>query len=125
MWNVDFLSVFPNVSVKDLGQLEKVLLRLLSYEVTLNGKVYAKYYFDLRAIAETNERNFPLQPLTKEDVARLEVCATVACLLEAWCNHAQTRSQAEEDKYRDGSPMISRSRSMDDLAGKSSQVVLN
>ncbi len=48
MWNVDFLSVFPNVSVKDLNALERKFLEVLSYNVGMKASEYAKYYFDLR-----------------------------------------------------------------------------
>ncbi len=48
VWNVDFLSVFPNVSVKDLNALERKFLEVLSYNVGMKASEYAKYYFDLR-----------------------------------------------------------------------------
>jgi hypothetical protein len=40
VWNVDFLSVFPNVSVNDLNKLEKYFLGLLTYNVTLKASEY-------------------------------------------------------------------------------------
>eukprot|EP00168_Porphyra_purpurea_P004587 TRINITY_DN15597_c0_g1_i1.p1 TRINITY_DN15597_c0_g1~~TRINITY_DN15597_c0_g1_i1.p1 ORF type:complete len:289 (+),score=67.17 TRINITY_DN15597_c0_g1_i1:28-867(+) len=112
VWNVDFLSVFPNVDVKDLGQLEKVLLRLIQYNVSLSASVYAQYYFELRSLAEENEQTLPLKPLDKEGARRLE-----------------TRSQTEEDKAKErfASEKMPRSKSLNEMQGslKSPPVILN
>ena len=109
---MDFLSVFPNVDVKDLGQLEKVLLRLIQYNVSLSASVYAQYYFELRSLAEENEETLPLRPLDKEGARRLE-----------------TRSQTEEDKAKEefGVDKMSRSKSLNEMQGslKSPPVILN
>jgi len=72
VWNVDFLSVFPKVEVKDLNTLEKHLLELINYNVSVTGKLYAKYYFELRALAEKDAKSFPLKPLDKQQAAKLE-----------------------------------------------------
>lgn len=73
VWNVDFLSVFPNVNVNDLNKLEKYFLELVAYNVSLKASEYAKYYFELRELAEKDSKAFPLQPLTTADAQRLEV----------------------------------------------------
>jgi len=134
VWNVDFLTVFPSVSVKDLGQLEKVLLRLLQYNVSLKASLYAKYYFELRALAERNEKNFPVAPLDKEGATRLEVrcccrdiyhCARVLTPPPPLpLGGIQSLSQATEARLRRERP-IKRSHSMDEIPNKSPQVVLN
>lgn len=114
VWNVDFLSVFPQVTVKDLGQLEKVLLRLLQYNVSLKSSVYTKYFFELRSFAERDARNFPLEPLDKIAAARLE-----------------QRSKSEEDKAKadagPGAAGLVRSKSLTQLERntKSPPVILN
>ena len=36
------------------------------------SSVYAKYYFDLRTLAEANELSFPPEPLSKERAQKLE-----------------------------------------------------
>ena len=51
MWNVDFLSVFPSVKVGDLAQLEKKILSLLRFDVSLAAKDYAQLYFDLKDLS--------------------------------------------------------------------------
>jgi len=72
VWNVDFQSAFPGLTATDLGKLEREYLISLQFTVTLKASIYAKYYFDLRSIAERNEKNFPLKPLSKEDAQELE-----------------------------------------------------
>jgi hypothetical protein len=71
VWNVDFLSVFPSVDVQDLGRMEKKILSLLCFDVSLSAKQYAAYYFDLREMS-TKDSNFPLKPLDKNGQQRLE-----------------------------------------------------
>ncbi len=39
--------------------------------------MYAKYYFDLRTLAEDNNLAFPHEPLTKEKALRLEAMSSV------------------------------------------------
>eukprot|EP01102_Stenamoeba_stenopodia_P023275 TRINITY_DN996_c0_g1_i1.p1 TRINITY_DN996_c0_g1~~TRINITY_DN996_c0_g1_i1.p1 ORF type:complete len:437 (-),score=118.16 TRINITY_DN996_c0_g1_i1:410-1720(-) len=73
VWNVDFLSVFPCVTVQDLAQLEKTVLNLLKFNVSLKASLYAKYYFELKGLAEQDgNRSFSLEPLNKEDAEKLE-----------------------------------------------------
>lgn len=35
--------------------------------------MYAKYYFELRALFKDNEKEFPLVPLDKRDAEKLEI----------------------------------------------------
>jgi len=35
--------------------------------------LYAKYYFELRALFKDNEKEFPLVPLDKRDAEKLEI----------------------------------------------------
>jgi hypothetical protein len=72
VWNVDFLNVFPNVTVDDLNKLERHYLDALQFNVSLKGSVYAKYYFELRSLSERDAKHFPLKPLDKEGQLRLE-----------------------------------------------------
>jgi len=72
VWNVDFLSCFPNVTVNDLNILERHLLNLLKFNVSLTSAEYAKFYFELRAISERGSKKFALAPLTKKKQERLE-----------------------------------------------------
>lgn len=72
VWNVDFLNVFPNLTVKDLNALEREVLNGLQFNVALKASVYAKYYFELRSLSERDSQHFPLEPLNKESQERLE-----------------------------------------------------
>jgi hypothetical protein len=73
VWNVDFVSIFKNLNIKDLGFLEKQLLKLLEYNVSVPSSLYAKYYFELRELAEKDAKSFPLTPLDKDRAEQLEV----------------------------------------------------
>lgn len=43
------------------------------YNVTVKSSLYAKYYFELRALFKDNEKEFPLKPLDKRDAEKLEI----------------------------------------------------
>jgi len=71
VWNVDFLDLFPLATPFDLGQLEKKMLGLLGFDVSLKASEYAKIYFDLRA--HCSEEFEELKPLDKEGEDKLEL----------------------------------------------------
>jgi len=71
VWNVDFLDLFPLLTLIDLNNLENRFMELLKFNVLIIGSEYAKYYFELRALTSRQE-SFPLGPLDKETQARLE-----------------------------------------------------
>jgi hypothetical protein len=74
VWNVDFIDLFPSTTPHDLGQLEKKMLALLKFDVSLKASEYGKIYFDIRAQSNTTTEHFKeLKPLDKEGVQRLEV----------------------------------------------------
>eukprot|EP01114_Cavostelium_apophysatum_P013242 TRINITY_DN3161_c0_g1_i2.p1 TRINITY_DN3161_c0_g1~~TRINITY_DN3161_c0_g1_i2.p1 ORF type:complete len:426 (-),score=86.93 TRINITY_DN3161_c0_g1_i2:92-1369(-) len=70
VWNVDFLDLFPLLTLVDLNNLENRFMELLQFNVLIVGSEYAKYYFELRALSA--EESFPLEPLNKETQAKLE-----------------------------------------------------
>jgi len=72
VWNIDYLYSFPNISLQDLNRLEQEYLICLKFTVTLNVSVYAKYYFQLRALSDRTEQNFPLKPLDHAGAEILE-----------------------------------------------------
>lgn len=47
---------------------------MLQFNINVGSSVYAKYYFDLRALADANDLSFPLEPLSKDRAFKLEVC---------------------------------------------------
>jgi len=71
VWNVDFLNVFPYISVDDLNRIERQYLNAIQYMVTLKSSVYTKYFLDLRSLSE--KTNFPLEPLSEEKLKNLEI----------------------------------------------------
>jgi len=74
VWNIDFLDLFPLANSHDLGDLEKRILTLLKFDVSLKASTYAKIYFEVRAKDPlTGEHFMELQPLTKEGEERLEL----------------------------------------------------
>ena len=59
------------------NELERIYLEQLQFNINVLSSVYAKYYFDLRSLAEDNGLVFPseYELLTHERAKRLEVCA--------------------------------------------------
>jgi len=72
VWNVDFIDVFTDMDVTDLNTLEKAFLKHIEYNVLITGQLYAKYYFELRELAEKDKKEFPLQELDIERAKILE-----------------------------------------------------
>ena len=60
-------------------------MELIQYNVTVKSNLYAKYYFELRALFKDNEKEFPMKPLDKKDAENLELNhAKISCFqLEA------------------------------------------
>ena len=48
---------------EQLNRIEKKFLELIQYNVTVKSSLYAKYYFELRALFKENEKEFPLVPI--------------------------------------------------------------
>lgn len=113
VWNVDFLSLFPSMSVKDLGELEKHFLNYLKFNVSLNRGLYAKYYFELRNLSDKEDK-FPMQALDKSKAKKLE-----------------ERSESEEERCRREVDEIAvearpRSNSVDEgFQWRSARVIIN
>jgi len=58
---------------EQLNKLEKKFLELIQYNVTVKSSLYAKYYFELRALFKDNEKEFPLVPIDRDQQAKLEI----------------------------------------------------
>jgi len=80
VWNVDFLDLFPLATPSDLGLLEKQVLTLLGFDVTIRASEFAKIYFDLRSYnpqpCEDEEQFLELKPLDKDGERELELRTT-------------------------------------------------
>jgi hypothetical protein len=83
---------------------------------------YAKYYFELRTLAENEDQIFPTEPLDRDSAIKLEVGACLGGLLDAACisTHKvfsfQARSLAQEEKILESLKPTSRAKSM--MVGK-------
>uniref|UniRef100_A0A2D4MZM2 Cyclin-Y-like protein 2 n=2 Tax=Micrurus TaxID=8634 RepID=A0A2D4MZM2_9SAUR len=72
VWNVDYCQILKDITVEDMNELERQFLELLQFNINVPSSVYAKYYFDLRSLAEANNLSFPLEPLSRERACKLE-----------------------------------------------------
>lgn len=71
--NSDFAFIYPFFMTEQLNRLEKKFLELIQYNVTVKSSLYAKYYFELRALFKENEREFPLVPIDRSEESKLEI----------------------------------------------------
>lgn len=76
VWNVDYCQILRDTAVEDMNELERQFLEMLQFNINVPSGVYAKYYFDLRALAGDNDLSFPLEPLDKERAMKLEAMSS-------------------------------------------------
>ena len=76
-----FFGLFRN-------ELERQFLELLQFNINVSSSVYAKYYFDLRALADAHDLSFPFEPLSKDRAVKLEVRS---CFIIFLCLHTDCR----------------------------------
>lgn len=72
VWNIDYCQILKDVSVEDMNELERQFLELLQFNINVPASVYAKYYFELRTLADEHDLSFPLELLSKERAIKLE-----------------------------------------------------
>jgi len=77
VWNVDYCQILKDITVEDMNELERQFLEMLQFNINVPSSVYAKYYFDLRSLAEANDLSFPTEPLSKERAQKLEAMSRV------------------------------------------------
>nr|XP_057916113.1 cyclin-Y isoform X4 [Doryrhamphus excisus] len=101
VWNVDYCQILKDITVEDMNELERQFLELLQFNINVPSSVYAKYYFDLRSLAEANNLSFPLEPLSRDKAQKLEAISRLC-----------------DDKYKDLKRLAKkRTVSADNLAG--------
>ncbi|XP_061820855.1 cyclin-Y isoform X4 [Nerophis lumbriciformis] len=101
VWNVDYCQILKDITVEDMNELERQFLELLQFNINVPSSVYAKYYFDLRSLAEANNLSFPLEPLSRDKAQKLEAISRLC-----------------DDKFKDLKKLAKRrSASTDHLAG--------
>ncbi|RWS04472.1 cyclin-Y-like protein 1-B [Dinothrombium tinctorium] len=77
VWNVDYCQILKDITVEDMNELERNFLELLQFNINVPSSVYAKYYFDLRTLADQNDLTFPVEPLSKERAQKLEAMSRI------------------------------------------------
>lgn len=75
--NSDFAFIYPFFVTEEINKLEKKFLELIQYNVTVKSHLYARYYFEMRALFKDNEKEFPLRVLTKKDAEKLEISSAL------------------------------------------------
>lgn len=77
-----FSVVCPEFSKERLKAMEMKFLELMQYRAVVTQGLYARYYFELRALFEQllrqshSTRSFPLKPLRLWEARKLEVRRT-------------------------------------------------
>jgi len=74
VWNVDFIELFPNVTVQDLNRLEKYVLKVLEFNVSIKSSEYVKIYFELREFTDHIDARDPsTRPMAETHLQQLEI----------------------------------------------------
>jgi hypothetical protein len=87
--NADFAFIYPFFVTEEINRLEQKFLELLQYNVTVKSSLYAKYYFELRALFQ-NESDFGIKRLEEDEAKALE-----------------SRSKSFKDKYESNAKKMS------------------
>ncbi|XP_055155071.1 cyclin-Y-like protein 1B isoform X2 [Symphalangus syndactylus] len=77
LWSVDDSQNPKDIAVENMGKMDKCFLELLEFNIHVSASVYAKYYFDLRALAYGHDLYFLFGSLHKDKAQKLE--AVTAC----------------------------------------------
>ena len=72
VWNEDFLSLFPAISVKKFAAVEMEMLNLMQFEVSVKASQYTEAYFQLTSISN-EKRDWKAKPLSQDEARDLEI----------------------------------------------------
>lgn len=72
--NIHFPKAMPDITLKEVNNLEKIYLDLIDYDLVVKGTDHAKYYFILRAMAKEFEEPDKIQmdPINVDDMKKLQ-----------------------------------------------------
>ncbi|CAM9696604.1 unnamed protein product, partial [Phaeothamnion confervicola] len=69
-WNVEFSQVYPEFTLQNINRLEKTFVTQLSWNMHIEGSLYAKYYFALRSATEKEDFRRKYNFIVQVDVPR-------------------------------------------------------
>ncbi|XP_053273521.1 cyclin-Y-like protein 1 isoform X2 [Pleuronectes platessa] len=98
VWNVDYCQILKDITVEDMNEMERHFLELLQFNINVPASVYAKYYFDLRSLADENNLSFPLEPLGNKRAQKLEAISRLCeDKYKNMCKNAMRRSVSADN----------------------------
>ena len=99
--NPEFASLF-GYDIDDLNALEQRFARGLGYRLGVTPADYARYYFALRSICQTNNDEFALRPLDAEleEKLRRREAAVRGSALGRWADGLVEKIDYYEDLSR-------------------------
>nr|XP_061803089.1 cyclin-Y-like protein 1-B isoform X2 [Nerophis lumbriciformis] len=97
VWNVDYCQILKDITVEDVNEMERNFLELLQFNINVPASVYAKYYFDLRSLADDNNFGFPLEPLSNKQAKKLEAISRLCEDQNKDLNKSSLRRSASAD----------------------------
>nr|XP_054310540.1 putative cyclin-Y-like protein 3 [Pongo pygmaeus] len=109
LWSVDDSRNPEDIAVENMSKMEKCFLELLEFNIHVSASVYAKYYFDLRALANDHDLYFLFGFLHKDKAQKLE---------------ARSRPCEYKDLHRDAAAM-KRAVSMNFIGIRCSNAILS
>ncbi|KAI8612402.1 hypothetical protein BC830DRAFT_1231258 [Chytriomyces sp. MP71] len=77
VWNVDFCQIFPDIRVNDMNELERWYMSAIQYNVSVKASVYARYYFELRDLLDTETRILTSRPLVASEIQQHTTIPTI------------------------------------------------
>ncbi|KAJ5080797.1 cyclin y isoform a [Anaeramoeba ignava] len=72
VWNIDWIEMFPEISIQEMNELEKKFLEFISYQVLVSGNTYAKYFFEIESLCYLLNRKDVIKPLDKDSQQEIE-----------------------------------------------------
>ena len=90
-----------------MNEMERVFLENLQFNINVSPSQYAKFYFDLRSLAEDNGLLFPEEyiPLTKERAKKIEAMS-MTYNDDSDVKHSNMRKAASLDDFLNRDPAV-------------------
>lgn len=88
VWNVDFKTIFVDLKLADLNQLERWWLGKVGFDISVQRGIYARYWFEIREVAE------------KLWGVRMSVLSSNMALARSHANMLKSNSKLATDKTK-------------------------